>query len=67
MRYPSIIKPTSRALELFGISDVPYELDLPTGLYLFKEDSGIIRQGITIDFYIRFKEFFYITEYRNIN
>lgn len=58
---PLKVWPTELAQRLLGLPDLPLELDptsIPPKLYLFKEPSGIIRSGVTVEFYNSYKVLF---------
>lgn len=58
---PIEIRPTSMGQELFGLNDIPLTLQHSGGVYLFR-DNGIIRAGVTIDHYKKYKDYFLIKD-----
>lgn len=55
---PSIIIPNAKANELLGITGLPLEYHPVSRGYFFIDGQGIIRLGITLDFFLTHPEYF---------
>lgn len=58
IKIPDKIQPTQLAAIHFGIPALPLKLNLSNQDYTLKEPSGIIRGGVTVEFYLKHKEYF---------
>ena len=57
-RLPNYIRPSRVAIAMFGLIDTNYSLDLVHNMYLVQENSGIVRSGISIEFYNKYRYYF---------
>lgn len=55
---PYQVIPTEECLMLFGLIEAIYTLDYNSKVYLFKEGSGVIRNGFTVEFYNKYPQYF---------
>lgn len=57
--YPNSIVLTLKGEEMFDLtSDTPLHWDSFHKLYVFKEPSGLIRFGVTQEFYLKYSNYF---------
>lgn len=61
-RIPNFLKPTKKAQEYFGFYDTVFSYYLNREIFCIRENSGIIRSGFTLEFYLDFKTYFYETD-----
>lgn len=55
---PTRVIPTEQGVMLFGIIEAIYTLNPLNNIYILKENSGIIRNGFTVEFYRDNRQFF---------
>lgn len=58
IKIPSIIIPNAKATELLGITGLPLEYQPVSRGFFFIDGQGIIRLGITLDFFLTHPEYF---------
>lgn len=64
IRLPDYLEPTEDCIKMFGLWETTYKLNLKGQCYVSVEPSGIIRSGFTVEFFLRFREYFSRVTYK---
>lgn len=59
---PTFIEPKDIAIAMFGLIKTHYSLNLKHNMYVVQENSGLVRSGFSIEFYIKYIDYFEVVK-----